>query len=222
MKAGSQLVLTQEHGGNGTGPEGSAPPEAIYTEQDRQVRIGELVHELLTVLGEDPGREGLQGTPGRMARMYEELLAGQEADVDELVNGALFDVDQDDMIVVKDIGFHSLCEHHMLPFFGQAHVAYLPAEKVIGLSKIPRIVEMYARRLQIQERMGQQIADELEEVLRPEGVAVVVEGMHLCTAMRGVRQQDARMRTTAMSGRFKEEPALRAEFTGQLDSETKV
>lgn len=179
-------------------------------------RIEQLAQALLAALGEDPQREGLQRTPQRIAKMYGELLAGYQVDIDTLVNDALFAVDYQELIVVKDIEFYSLCEHHLLPFFGRAHVAYIPGEKVIGLSKIPRIVEMYARRLQVQERMTQQIATQLEEVLAPAGVAVVVEGLHLCSAMRGVRQQEARMRTSVMRGRFRSDEGLRREFLQQL------
>lgn len=218
MKDGSELVLVGGQTGNGAGG-GEGRSAHDLRALDREARIEWLVRELLFVLGEDPGRQGLKDTPNRIARMYRELLAGNEADVEALVNGALFDIKQDDMIVVKGIGFHSLCEHHMLPFFGHAHIAYLPGEKVIGLSKIPRIVEMYARRLQVQERLGLQIADQLEETLQPQGVAVVIDGMHLCTAMRGVRQEEARMRTRVMRGVFKEDGELRREFVNQLSSE---
>ena len=184
--------------------------------QVRQEKVKLLMHSLLAVLGQDPNREGLRQTPQRMARMYEELLAGDDVDIKKLVNGALFDVQYDEMVVVKDIEFYSLCEHHLLPFFGQAHVAYVPGDYVIGLSKIPRIVEMYARRLQVQERMTQQIAQQLEQVLRPRGVAVVVEGLHLCASMRGVRQQEARMRTSIMRGVFRDDTALRMELLQQI------
>ena len=169
--------------------------------------------------GEDPERSGLRGTPQRMARMYGELLAGYETDIETLVNGALFDVDYSEMVVVKDIEYYSLCEHHLLPFFGKAHVAYIPRDRVIGLSKIPRIVEMYARRLQVQERLTQQIATQLDDVLHPQGVAVVMEGTHLCAAMRGVEQRSARMRTSAMLGCFQKNAALRAEFLQQIGPE---
>src|SRR5690606_16938188 len=140
--------------------------------------------DILDAVGENPDREGLAGTPDRIARMYDEVLAGYRTDPYELLNNALFEVEYDEMIIVKDIEFFSMCEHHMLPFFGRAHVAYIPDKKVIGLSKIPRIVEMYARRLQIQERMTRQIADLIEELLNPQGVAVVVEGSHMCSMMR--------------------------------------
>ncbi len=219
MNDGSELVLLQEVRRNRSNKqERWLSSAAALTSPGRKARIRERIRELLPVLGEDPGRAGLRGTPDRIARMYAERLGGREADVDELVNGALFDIEHDDLIVVKNIGFHSLCEHHMLPFFGEAHVAYLSGDKVIGLSKIPRIVEMYARRLQVQEQFGQQIADQLEEILQPQGVAVVIEGTHLCTAMRGVRQPEARMRTSVMRGRFKDDPSLRNELVTTLEA----
>jgi GTP cyclohydrolase I len=167
---------------------------------------------ILEAIGEDPTREGLLNTPGRVSRMYEELTAGYHVDPERLINGALFDVEYNEMVVVRDIDYYSLCEHHMLPFLGRAHVAYMPDRKVIGLSKIPRIVEMYARRLQVQERMTQQIAEFLDETLHPKGVAVVVQGMHMCAAMRGVKKSNARMSTSAMLGVFKADQTLRAEF----------
>lgn len=167
---------------------------------------------ILEAIGEDPTREGLLNTPGRVSRMYEELTAGYHVDPERLINGALFDVEYNEMVVVRDIDYYSLCEHHMLPFLGKAHVAYIPDGKVIGLSKIPRIVEMYARRLQVQERMTQQIAEFLDETLHPKGVAVVVQGMHMCAAMRGVKKANARMSTSAMLGMFKSDQTLRAEF----------
>ncbi|MCC6798812.1 MAG: GTP cyclohydrolase I FolE [Anaerolineae bacterium] len=183
---------------------------------DRDEKIRLLVRSLLIVLGQDPDQSGLKGTPDRIARMYTELLSGYETNVETLVNGALFDVDYGEMVVVKDIEYYSLCEHHLLPFFGRAHVAYIPGKQVIGLSKIARIVQMYARRLQLQERLTQQVAAQLQEVLQPQGVAVVMEGTHLCMAMRGAKQHDARMRTSAMLGRFHDELALRAELLQQL------
>ncbi len=179
-------------------------------------RIEDAVREILTSVGEDPEREGLLRTPDRVARMYGELLEGYHVDPSALVNDALFDVEYDEMIVVKDIEFFSLCEHHMLPFYGRAHVAYIPKDKVIGLSKIPRIVEMFARRLQVQERMTQEIAMLLDEVLEPQGVGVVVEGAHMCSMMRGVKKESARMVTSAMLGNFKESPKTRNEFMEHL------
>ena len=174
--------------------------------------ISSAVQAILREIGEDPGREGLLKTPERVTRMYAEITAGYQIDPDQLVNGALFDVDYREMVLVKDIEFYSMCEHHMLPFFGHAHVAYIPNGKVIGLSKIPRIVEMYARRLQVQERMTAQIANFLQDVLHPKGVAVVVEGAHMCAMMRGVKKSETNMTTRAMLGEFQEDAALRSEL----------
>ncbi len=167
---------------------------------------------ILEAIGEDPEREGLLRTPARVSRMYEELTAGYRVDPDRLINDAIFDVAYSEMVIVRDIDYYSLCEHHLLPFMGRVHVAYIPAGKVIGLSKIPRIVEMFARRLQVQERMTQQIAEFLDERLRPKGVAVVVQGLHMCAAMRGVKKANARMTTSAMLGLFKTDHLVRAEF----------
>ncbi len=178
--------------------------------------VRKIVFDLLSAVGEDPGREGLQNTPDRVARMYTELLSGYSMDPQKIINGALFNINYDEMVLVRDIEFYSLCEHHMLPFLGRAHVAYLPAGKVIGLSKIPRIVDMYARRLQVQERMTRQIADLLQVILEPQGVAVVVEGMHLCSMMRGVKKHDARMTTSAMHGAFRANLATRQEFLANI------
>jgi GTP cyclohydrolase I len=174
------------------------------------------VRSILEAIGEDPQREGLQRTPLRVARMYEEMTAGYHVDPVKLINEAVFTVDYDQMVVVRDIDFASLCEHHMLPFLGKAHVAYIPAGKVIGLSKIPRIVEMFARRLQIQERMTQEIAAFLEETLHPLGVGVVIEGLHLCMAIRGVKKANARMITSAVRGSFKENLNTRNEFFAHI------
>ena len=172
--------------------------------------------QLIKALGEDPEREGLRNTPDRVSRMYVELLSGYTADPEQIINGALFDISYDEMVLVRDIEFYSLCEHHMLPFIGRAHIAYIPAGKVIGLSKIPRIVDMYARRLQIQERMTRQIADLLQETLQPQGVAVVVEALHMCSMMRGVKKHDARMTTSAMHGAFRANLATRQEFLANI------
>jgi GTP cyclohydrolase I len=174
--------------------------------------VRRVIYEFLKAVGENPEREGLKNTPARVARMYGELLSGYSMDPAKIINGALFNINYDEMVLVRDIEFYSLCEHHMLPFIGRAHVAYLPAGKVIGLSKIPRIVDMYARRLQVQERMTRQIADILQTTLEPQGVAVVVEGMHLCSMMRGVKKHDARMTTSAMHGAFRANLATRQEF----------
>ena len=174
--------------------------------------IKAAVREILIHVGEDPDRQGLRRTPERIARMYDELLAGYHLDATALINDALFDVDYTEMVIVKDIDFYSLCEHHLLPFFGRAHVAYIPKGKVLGLSKLPRIVEMFARRLQVQERMTQQIADFIDDALHPLGVAVVVEGAHMCSMMRGVKKANATMVTSAISGAFEKDPKTRAEF----------
>ncbi len=174
--------------------------------------IEAAVLQILTAVGEDPAREGLQKTPARVARMYNELLQGYHIDPAAVVNDAIFEVQYDEMVIVRDIEFYSLCEHHLLPFIGRAHVAYIPNGKVLGLSKIPRIVDMYARRLQVQERMTRQIADFLRDLLKPQGVAVVIEAMHLCSMMRGVKKHDARMTTSAMHGAFRANLATREEF----------
>lgn len=178
----------------------------------RRKAIEKAVSKILTNIGENPTREGLQRTPERVARMYEELTEGYHTDPIKLINDAIFDVEYSEMVVVKDIDFYSLCEHHTLPFFGKAHVAYIPNGKVIGLSKIPRIVDLFARRLQVQERMTQQIGDFLHEILHPLGVAVVVEGVHMCSMMRGVKKANASMITSALIGIFKTDPKTRAEF----------
>jgi len=179
------------------------------------------VFELIKAVGEDPEREGLKNTPDRVARMYSELLSGYQSEPEKIINGALFHVNYDEMVIVRDIEFYSLCEHHMLPFIGRAHVAYIPAGKVIGLSKIPRIVDIYARRLQIQERMTRQIADFVQQTLAPQGVAVVVEAMHLCAMMRGVKKHDARMTTSAMHGSFRANLATRQEFLDNISRGSK-
>lgn len=180
-----------------------------------------LIRELIAAVGEDPEREGLKNTPDRVARMYTELLSGYTAEPERIVNGALFDINYDEMVIVRDIEFYSLCEHHLLPFIGRAHVAYIPAGKVIGLSKIPRIVDMYARRLQIQERMTREIADFVQTTLQPQGVAVVVEAMHMCAMMRGVKKHDARMTTSAMYGSFRANMATRQEFLDNISRGSK-
>lgn len=190
---------------------------AVSLNGDNKHAIEEAVREILVNVGEDPGREGLLKTPNRVARMYDELLAGYTVDPEKLVNGALFEVDYQEMIIVKDIEYFSMCEHHMLPFFGRAHVAYIPSDKVIGLSKIPRIVEMFARRLQVQERMTHQIAEMIDEVLSPAGVGVVIEGSHMCSMMRGVKKEHPRMVTSKMLGRF-EKKRVRKEFLQQIKS----
>ncbi len=178
--------------------------------------VESAVRQILTEIGEDPDRQGLQLTPSRVHRMYAELTAGYHVDPDRLVNGAVFDVDYSEMVIVKDIPFYSLCEHHLLPFFGTAGVAYIPRGRVIGLSKIPRVVEMYARRLQVQERMTQQVADFLMQRLNPIGVGVVMEATHLCAVMRGVRKPGTIMTTSAVLGVFRSNDKTRAEFFSHL------
>jgi GTP cyclohydrolase I len=178
--------------------------------------IQNSVTKMLTAFGENPTRKGLLRTPERVARMYTELLSGYLVDPNIIVKDALFEVTYDEMVIVRDIEFYSLCEHHMLPFMGRAHVAYLPAGKVIGLSKIPRIVDVYAHRLQVQERMTRQIADFINDALMPKGVAVVVEALHLCTMMRGVKKQNARMTTSAVHGAFRKNMATRQEFLDNI------
>jgi len=175
-----------------------------------------ISHILDNIDGEVSSRQGLVDTPNRIARMYDEILGGYKVDPVTLVNSALFDVEYDEMILVKDIEFFSMCEHHMLPFYGRAHVAYVPTDKIIGLSKIPRIVDMFARRLQVQERMTRQIAELLDEVLTPQGVAVVVEGAHMCSMMRGVKKEQAQMFTSALQGSFKQDAKTRNEFMSSI------
>jgi len=170
------------------------------------------VREMLLQLGEDPDRDGLQRTPLRVAKSMRFLTKGYDEDPVEILNNALFDVTYDEMVLVKDIEFYSLCEHHMLPFMGRIHVAYIPGDKVVGLSKIPRLVEMFARRLQVQERLCMDVAETLESVLQPKGVAVVAESIHMCMMMRGVRQQNAFAITSSLKGVFQSDPKTRAEF----------
>jgi GTP cyclohydrolase I len=170
------------------------------------------VYELLKFVGEDPDREGLLSTPERVVRALSFLTEGYQKDVDELFNNAFFTEEYDEMVLVKDIEFYSLCEHHMLPFFGRAHVAYLPRKKIVGLSKIPRLVDVFARRLQVQERMTKEIAEMMREKLDPHGVAVVVEARHLCMVMRGVEKQHSYMTTSHMLGKFRDDHSTRLEF----------
>ncbi len=170
------------------------------------------VASILNAVGENPAREGLAKTPERVSRMFIELLSGYRADPVAMVNDAIFEVEYDEMVILRDIEFYSLCEHHMLPFIGRVHVAYIPDGRVIGLSKIPRIVDMFSHRLQVQERMTRQVADFIEEVLHPKGVAVVMEALHLCSMMRGVKKHDARLTTSTMLGVYKTDLAVRMEF----------
>src|SRR5918998_3384409 len=172
----------------------------------------DLIRQLLVALGEDPNREGLARTPRRVEQALEFLTSGYSADIDEVLNDALFTVDYSEMVIVKDIDFYSLCEHHLLPFFGRCHVAYIPRRQVIGLSKLPRLVDIFARRLQIQERMTNQIAETIREKINPLGVAVVCEGTHLCMSMRGVEKQNSFAVTSAMIGAFRDSARTRMEF----------
>ena len=178
--------------------------------------IKKSVEDILMAIGEDTDREGLLRTPERVAKSYGELLSGYRMDPKELINEAIFDVTYDQMVIVRDIEFYSMCEHHMLPFIGRAHVAYIPTDKVIGLSKIPRIVDLFSKRLQVQERMTTQIADYLDVVLNPQGVGVVVEGLHMCMMLRGVKKHDARMTTSAMVGTFRTDMSTRMEFLDNI------
>ncbi|HEY2906478.1 MAG TPA: GTP cyclohydrolase I FolE [Vicinamibacterales bacterium] len=172
----------------------------------------DLIRELLAELGEDPGREGLRDTPKRVEKAMKFLTSGYDADIDQVLNNALFTVDYNEMVIVKDIDFYSLCEHHLLPFFGKCHVAYLPTTKVIGLSKIPRLVDVFSRRLQVQERLTRQIADTIQSKIAPHGVAVVIEATHLCMSMRGVEKQNSFAVTSAMLGAFHDHARTRMEF----------
>jgi len=181
-------------------------------------KIEDAARQILIGIGEDPEREGLLKTPQRVAKAYAELMDGYSKNPEKLINGAFFGVDYDQMVVVNDIEFYSMCEHHMLPFFGHAHVAYLPNGKVIGLSKIPRIVDMFAHRLQVQERMTQQIAELINDQIHPQGVAVVVEAQHMCMTMRGVKKQEATMTTSAMLGVFRTRLETRLEFLNRISN----
>jgi len=182
------------------------------SESDKPDSIEPLVEAMLKELGEEPGRDGLLRTPRRVAKSMRFLTQGYDQDPQEILNDALFDVTYDEMVIVKDIELYSLCEHHLLPFLGRAHVAYIPNGKVVGLSKIPRLVEMFARRLQVQERLTSQIAETLESILRPKGVAVVVESIHLCMMMRGVSQQNSFAITSSLRGVFESDSKTRSEF----------
>ncbi len=189
----------------------------LLTDQEMdEAGIEVAIRQLLKAFGEDPDRTGLDRTPTRVAQMYNELLAGYRTDPVKMVNDALFEVTYDEMVLVRDIEFYSLCEHHLLPFMGRAHVAYFPRGKVIGLSKIPRVVDLFSRRLQLQERLTRQIADFINELLDPHGVAVVVEGLHLCAMMRGVQKHEARMTTSTMLGAFRSSIATRQEFLDNI------
>ena len=206
-------------------PPETAAPEALEVRPPRDATLSEekplrpsqdkveaVYREMLAFVGEDPNREGLLQTPHRVVESLKFLTRGYDQNVEALLNGAIFHEDYDDMVIVKDIEFYSLCEHHMLPFYGKVHVAYIPNGKIVGLSKIPRLVDMFARRLQVQERLTTQIAEALENALEPKGVAVVVEGAHLCMQMRGVQKQGASMVTSHVMGAFRTDRATRQEF----------
>ena len=180
--------------------------------------LEDLVKQTLIELGEDPEREGLIKTPERVARSLKFLTRGYQQDIDEVIHGAIFTQDCDDMVIVKDIEFYSLCEHHMLPFFGKCHIGYIPKGRVFGVSKLARLVDVFARRLQIQERMTQQIAQQIFEIIEPEGVGVVVEAQHLCMRMRGVEKQNSQMITSSMLGSFRKETATRMEFLSLINA----
>ncbi|MFN2484292.1 MAG: GTP cyclohydrolase I FolE [Candidatus Limnocylindria bacterium] len=192
--------------GSGGDGAGATPPHPF----------DDALRALLRDVGDDPDREGLRRTPERVRTMYAELTSGYRVDADALLNGAVFEVDYDEMVLVRDIEFHSLCEHHLLPFWGMAHVGYLPRARVIGLSKIPRVVDLFARRLQLQERMTNEIARFLMERLQPRGVGCVIEAAHMCTIMRGVKKEEARMVTSAMLGTFRRDLRTRTEFLNLL------
>ena len=179
---------------------------------ESSLSIADYVREMLLSIGEDPNRDGLRRTPERFEKAFRFLTSGYQQDAEKLLNGAMFTVGYDQMVLVKDIEFYSLCEHHLLPFFGKCHVAYIPDKKVVGLSKIPRLVNMFARRLQIQERLTNQIANAIQQKIAPLGVGVIVEGRHLCMVMRGVEKESSQTVTSAMLGSFKDNPKTREEF----------
>jgi len=196
------------------------PTEELLLHESRSVggdeSIADLVRKMIVKLGEDPDREGLRKTPERFEKALRFLTSGYEQNVDQLLNNATFSVSYDEMVIVKDIEFFSLCEHHLLPFFGKVHIAYLPTKKVVGLSKLARLVNMYARRLQIQERLTSQIASAIEEKIDPQGVGVIIEARHLCMQMRGVEKQHGKAVTSAMLGAFRHNKQTRDEFLALL------
>ncbi len=200
-----------------SGDKMSEATEIIIPDIKGEETIADLVRKMLTLIGEDPNREGLRRTPERFEKAFRYLTSGYRQDPEKLLNGAMFSVCYDNMVVVKDIELYSLCEHHLLPFFGKCHVAYIPNRKVVGLSKIARLVNMYARRLQIQERLTSQVAKAIQEKLSPEGVGVVVEARHLCMVMRGVEKQHSAAVTSAMLGAFRENKQTRDEFLSLIN-----
>jgi GTP cyclohydrolase I len=203
--------------GHGSGHAALTHDAAALTLEDASVQ--EIYAELLKRIGEDPTRDGLQQTPNRMEKSMAFLTKGYEESVAEVLHGALFDVDYDEMVIVRDIEFYSLCEHHLLPFFGKAHIAYVPQGKVVGLSKLPRIVDVFARRLQVQERLTQQIAEAIEDAIQPQGVGVLIEAQHLCMMMRGVEKQSSLTVTSSLRGVFKTQQQTRSEFLSLVRAE---
>lgn len=208
---------------NGVDPRGTCPGSDLREAAElwdgegvQREQIADAVRAILAAVGDEPARDGLQRTPERVAKMYDELLQGYRTDPYDMLNDAVFDVQYDEMVIVRDIEYSSLCEHHMLPFLGRAHVAYLPRHKVIGLSKIPRIVDLFARRLQVQERMTTQIAQFLQQAIDPLGVGVVCEGIHLCSMIRGVRKANSKMITSALLGEFRDNASTRSEFMNHI------
>lgn len=202
-------------------PREAAPNPEEKTARPSQEKAEAIYRDMLAFVGEDPNREGLLRTPHRVVESLKFLTKGYDQSVEALLNGAIFHEDYDNMVVVKDIEFYSLCEHHLLPFYGKVHVAYIPNGKIVGLSKIPRLVDMFARRLQVQERLTKQIAEALEEALTPRGVAVVVEGAHLCMLMRGVQKQGATMVTSHVMGAFRTDRATRSEFMALVKGDSR-
>jgi GTP cyclohydrolase I len=200
-----------------SGDEMSEATEIIIPDTQGEETIADLVRKMLTLIGEDPNREGLRRTPERFEKAFRYLTSGYRQDPEKILNGAMFSVCYDNMVVVKDIELYSLCEHHLLPFFGKCHVAYIPNKKVVGLSKIARLVNMFARRLQIQERLTSQIAKAIQDRLSPEGVGVVIEARHLCMVMRGVEKQHSSAMTSAMLGAFRENKQTRDEFLSLIN-----
>jgi GTP cyclohydrolase I len=213
-----EAVVKNGTAGNGNGTAHAAlTADAGLTLQDASVQA--IYAELLKRIGEDPTRDGLQETPKRMEKSMAFLTQGYQQSVASVLHGALFDVDYDEMVIVRDIEFYSLCEHHLLPFFGKAHIAYVPQGKVVGLSKLPRIVDVFARRLQVQERLTQQIAEAIEDAIQPQGVGVVIEAQHLCMMMRGVEKQSSLTVTSSLRGVFKTQLQTRSEFLALVRAE---
>lgn len=218
MKSSSKAAAALKVVSPKAAPKANAPTASAASPKDGRTRIGDHFEDILRDLGEDPAREGLLRTPLRAEKAMRYLTSGYTRNIEELVNGALFAAENDDMVVVKNVEYYSLCEHHMLPFFGQMHVAYLPDKHIIGLSKIPRIIDVFARRLQVQERITQQVADTLMEILQPRGVAVVSEAQHFCMMMRGVEKQCSSTVTSAMLGEFRRNKATKDEFLALIRS----